>query len=155
MRVAVITSGGFDPIHEGHIEYLEKAKDLYINEAEVMHFCIVNAEHFLIKKKGYAFYSEKQRLEIIRALRCVDEAVLSIDTDMTVCNTIRCMYERLKNNYDKIVFAKGGDRFNYEIPEAKVCKELGIEMVDGLGKKIASSSYIVAKYEKAKGEIKK
>ena len=78
---------------------------------------------------------QEERMIIVQALRCVDEVVLSVDKDGSVCDTLRM----IKPN----IFAKGGDRFATEIPEAKVCDELAIQMVDGLGNKIQSSSWLL------------
>lgn len=139
----VITSGGFDPIHDGHLEYLRKAR--YLGD---YHVCILNTDDFLMKKKGYCFYTQEQRLAILRELRCIDRVVLSIDDDMTVRQTIGGIYHDYKDITSKFIFAKGGDRFLDEIPEAEICKELGIKIVDGLGNKIESSSNLVEKARK-------
>ena len=96
---------------------------------------IVNNEAQTIAKKGKEFMPIKERVEIIKALRCVDEVVISIDTDKSVCKTL----EMIKPD----IFAKGGDRYSYEIPETPVCKKLGIKIVDGLGAKIQSSSNLI------------
>lgn len=142
--VIVITSGGFDPIHDGHIEYLQKAKMLCDN---VYHVCIANSDKFLIAKKGYCFYTLKQRKAILQALECVDEVVDCIDDDSTVCKTIESLYYKFKNLLQskdfKMIFAKGGDRFECDIPEKVICDKLGIQIVDGLGEKISSSSELV------------
>ena len=76
--------------------------------------------------------NEQDRLKIVSALKCVDEVFLSIDKDKTQCESLR--------HLKPTIFAKGGDRMSNEIPESKVCRELGIEIVDRLGKKIRSSS---------------
>ena len=76
--------------------------------------------------------NEQDRLKIVSALKCVDEVFLSIDKDKTQCESLRYL--------NPTIFAKGGDRTSKEIPEAKVCKELDIEIIDGLGEKIRSSS---------------
>jgi rfaE bifunctional protein nucleotidyltransferase chain/domain len=126
----VCTSGYFNPLHKGHVEYLEKAKELgnYL-------VVIVNNDHQRALKGSKEFMDQEERMTIVRALRCVDEVVLSVDTDSTVCETLR----KIKPH----IFAKGGDRFSSEIPEAVVCRELGIEMVDSLGGKIQSSSWLL------------
>lgn len=148
-KVMVITSGGFDPIHPGHIEYLQKAKELYKN---AYHICIVNDDDFLIRKKGFCFQEFQQRAFIVSSLRCIDSVFRCHDTDGTVCETIKELNDIAKEcGYSKVVFAKGGDRFANEIPEAKVCKELGIEIVDGLGEKIFSSSELVERSKKHNG----
>jgi cytidyltransferase-like protein len=129
----VVVSGYFDPLHVGHIEYLEKAK-LLADELVV----IVNNDAQAKIKKGKAFMREEDRLKIIESLRCVDSSLLSVDENKTVCKSLKKVKKTYPN--DKIVFANGGDRKEKEIPEAKICKKLGIKMVDGLGEKIRSSS---------------
>ena len=129
----VVVSGYFDPLHVGHIEYLEKAK-LLADELVV----IVNNDVQAKIKKGKAFMREEDRLKIIESLRCVDSSLLSVDENKTVCKSLKKVKKTYPN--DKIVFANGGDRKEKEIPEAKICKKLGIKMVDGLGEKIRSSS---------------
>ena len=138
-KIIVAASGGFDPLHAGHVEYLEKAKKL--GDKLIV---ILNKDHFLKKKKGYAFMPFDERCKIIAALKYVDEIVPCIDEDNTVCKTL----EMLKPD----IFAKGGDRTADEIPEAKICRELGIKIIDGLGEKIQSSSELVEKLRK--NEIK-
>jgi len=128
----VACSGYFNPLHKGHVEYLEKAKSL--GDKLVV---IVNSDYQRALKGSKEFMSQEERMIIIKALRCVDEVVLSVDTDGTVCESLRLVKPH--------IFAKGGDRFASEIPEAKVCDELGITMVDGLGNKIQSSSWLLAK----------
>ena len=131
-KTIVAASGYFDPIHVGHIEYLEKAKALG-DELIV----ILNTDKQAIMKKGFVFMPEKEREQILKALRCVDKVVLSIDDDQTQCKTL----ELLKPN----IFAKGGDRYAHEIPESKTCDKCKIKIIDGLGSKIQSSSDLVKK----------
>ena len=126
----VAASGYFNPLHKGHVEYLEKAK--LLGDKLVV---IVNSDKQRALKGSKEFMLEDERMTIVAALRCVDEVILSIDSDGTVCDTL-CMIE-------PDIFAKGGDRFTTEIPEAKVCEELDIAMVDGLGNKIQSSSWLL------------
>ncbi len=123
----VCISGYFDPLHVGHIEYINKAKKLgdYL-------VVIVNNNLQCKLKKGKFFMDENDRVEIVRNLKSVDEVFLSIDDDKTVCQSLK----KLKPS----IFANGGDRKNYEIPESKVCDMYGIEIIDGLGEKIRSSS---------------
>ncbi len=128
----VAASGYFNPLHKGHVEYLEKAKSL--GDKLVV---IVNSDHQRALKGSKEFMSQEERMIIVKALRCVDEVILSVDTDATVCESLRLVKPH--------IFAKGGDRFASEIPEAKVCDELGITMVDGLGNKIQSSSWLLGK----------
>lgn len=132
----VVASGYFDPLHLGHVEYLRLAKQL--GDKLVV---IVNNKKQTVAKKGYEFMPFGERIEIIKALEFVDEVFPSIDKDASVCESIRAVKPH--------IFAKGGDRFSYEIPEAVVCKELGVEIVDSLGKKIQSSSELVGKQKRA------
>lgn len=132
----VVTSGGFDPLHVGHIEYLRKAKKM----ADV-HICIVNSDTFLDKKKGYHFMDWIDRMTIVNSLWSVDAVMPCIDSDDTVCQTLR--YIRAEHPDEVMYFVKGGDRKRDEIPEAKVCDELEIRIIDGLGDKIRSSSELV------------
>lgn len=130
----ICISGYFDPIHIGHIEYMENAKKLG-DELVV----IVNNDHQATLKKGKPFMPDKERVKIIESLRVVDHVVLSVDTDRTVRETLRTMVPRPH------VFANGGDQTNQSIPETTICNELGIELVDGLGDKIQSSSWLIKK----------
>ena len=94
-------------------------------------------------KKGYEFIPFRERIEIVKSLKFVDDVFPSIDEDETVSKSLA----KLKPN----IFAKGGDRFSGEIPETPICKELGIEIVDGLGAKIQSSSDLIARSKKFTG----
>lgn len=126
----IVASGYFNPLHKGHVEYLEMARKL--GDKLVV---IVNTDLQRAIKGSKEFMDQDERIMIVRALRCVDEAVFAIDVDGTVCKTL----EMLKPT----IFAKGGDRFATEIPEAEICHRLGIDMVDGLGNKIQSSSWLL------------
>ena len=126
-KLKIAVSGYFDPIHVGHLEYLKMAKSL----GDIL-VVIVNNNHQCILKKGKFFMDENDRLEIVKAIKYVDEVVLSVDQDKTVCKSL----ELIRPN----IFANGGDRSTDEVPETSVCKKYKIEMVDGLGEKIRSSS---------------
>ena len=123
----VAVSGYFDPIHVGHLEYLQLAKKLGDNL-----IVIINNNLQAELKKGSTFMDEKDRMEIVAALRCVDGVFLSIDSDKSVCKSLECIKPD--------IFANGGDRLLNEIPETAVMKKYNIKMVDGLGSKIRSSS---------------
>jgi len=125
--ISVVASGYFDPLHVGHIEYLELAKKL--GDKLIV---IINNDIQAQLKKSRSFMSEQDRMKIIGSLKCVDEVFLSIDKDKTQCKSLKF----LKPN----IFANGGDRNNDEIPESDICKKLNIKIVDGLGDKIRSSS---------------
>ena len=126
-KVKIAVSGYFDPIHVGHLEYLKMAKSL----GDIL-VVIVNNNHQCVLKKGKFFMDENDRIEIVKAIKYVDEVVLSVDQDKTVCKSL----ELIRPN----IFANGGDRSTDEVPETSVCKKYKIEMVDGLGEKIRSSS---------------
>ena len=126
-KIRVAVSGYFDPIHVGHLEYLRMAKEL--GDSLVV---IVNNNYQCKLKKGKHFMDENDRVEIVKALRFVDEVFLSVDKDRTVSKSL----EEIKPD----VFANGGDRATSEVPETPVCKKFNIKMVDGLGDKIRSSS---------------
>ena len=126
-KIRVAVSGYFDPIHVGHLEYLKMAKEL--GDSLVV---IVNNNYQCKLKKGKPFMDQNDRLEIVKALRFVDEVFLSIDRDRTVCKSL----EAVRPN----IFANGGDRATSEVPETPICKKYNIKMVDGLGDKIRSSS---------------
>lgn len=126
-KIRVAVSGYFDPIHVGHLEYLRMAKEL--GDSLVV---IVNNNYQCKLKKGKHFMDENDRVEIVKALRFVDEVFLSVDKDRTVCKSL----EEIKPD----IFANGGDRATSEVPETPVCKKFNIKMVDGLGEKIRSSS---------------
>tara|TARA_B100001564_G_scaffold291340_1_gene255374 strand:- start:954 stop:1376 length:423 start_codon:yes stop_codon:yes gene_type:complete len=135
VKVKIAVSGYFDPIHVGHLEYLKMAKAL--GDFLVV---IVNNNHQCVLKKGKFFMDEKDRLEIVKAIKYVDEVFLSVDDDRTVCKSL----ELIRPN----IFANGGDRSTDEVPETSVCKKYKIEMVDGLGEKIRSSSSLTGIKEK-------
>jgi len=143
MKVSIV-SGGFDPLHVGHIELLNKAKEL--SEGLVV---ILNTDDFLIQKKGKPFMRFEERKIILESLRCVDLVVGSIDTDNTVCKTLEDLASlriKLPNGepWEKLYFCNGGDRTDgTNTPEHLTCERLGIESVYGLGEKIQSSSVLV------------
>jgi len=157
-KTLVIVSGFFDPLHVGHIEYLNKAKKL--GHALLV---IVNSDRQAIAKKGFVFQSHTDRIEIIKNLQCFSENLnnriyRSISVDDSVSIDIEMAWKlnhknsklrpKIVRGYDKIIFAKGGDRKKGRIPEKEICDKLGIEIVDGLGKKIRSSSEIAEKSKK-------
>ena len=123
----IAISGYFDPIHVGHIEYINNAKKL--GDWLIV---IVNSNKQCQLKKGKHFMDEYDRMLILKNIKAVDEVFLSIDEDKSVCKSLVAV------NPD--VFANGGDRNNSEIPETKICKENNIKIVDGLGDKIRSST---------------
>lgn len=129
-EIRVCVSGYMDPMTVGHLEYMKLASEL--GDKLVV---IINNDEQARMKKGSPFMPAKERAEIVRAVRWVDEVVIAIDKDRTVCETLRLVRP------DK--FCNGGDQNNETIPEVVVCNELGIELVDGLGTKIQSSSWLI------------
>lgn len=140
-KVVVMISGGFDPIHIGHIRYMQEAKKLG-NKLIV----VINNDNWLRLKKGSSFMPEKERKEIIEAIVGVDEVMISGHSkntkDMSVCKEI----EKIKPN----IFANGGDRFADNIPEFKLCNNLKIKMVFNVGRggKVRSSSDLLKEYSR-------
>lgn len=129
----VVASGYFDPLHTGHLTYLERSKELAGPNGKLV--VIVNNDQQAALKKGRAFLPARERVRLVRALRCVDVAIEAIDADRSVCATLRVLHPDF--------FTNGGDQCNANIPEASTCQEMGITMVDGLGEKINSSSKIL------------
>ena len=133
----VIVSGGFDPLHIGHVRLIEAASKY----GPVI--VVVNSDKFLIDKKGYVFMNQEERIEIIKNIKNVHEVFLSIDHDHTVCKSI----ESLVNNPDYQIsyFANGGDRkVISDIPETKICQTNNINLLFDIGgDKDQSSSLLV------------
>ena len=137
MKRAIIVSGYFNPIHKGHLEYFNNAKAL----ADEL-FVIVNSDVQRALKGSKEFQQESERLFIVENIKAVDKAMISVDTDRTVCASIKTLFDTYGNEY-QLAFANGGDQDNNSIPEAPICNELGIELIDGLGDKIQSSSWLL------------
>ena len=144
-KIVVAVSGGFDPIHIGHVRMFEQAKALG-DELVV----ILNNDNWLRKKKGYVFMSQEERKEILEALRPVDRVVLTSHPadpkDISVCAELK----KIKPD----IFAQGGDRNMANIPpcETALQKELGFKIVENVGRggKVQSSSWLVDKHGKQK-----
>ncbi len=134
---AIIVSGYFNPLHKGHIEYFIKAKQF----GDVL-FVIVNSDLQRKLKGSKEFQNEEERLLIIENLKVVDKCILSIDKDRTVVETLKLIYNLFGEKFD-LYFANGGDQSNDTIPEKPICESLGIKLVDGLGDKIQSSSWLL------------
>jgi len=134
---AIIVSGYFNPIHKGHLEYFELAK----KRGDLL-FVIVNSDHQRELKGSKAFQEQDERLLIVRSMRLVDKAILSVDQDRTVCATLALLHQQYGPMFD-LAFANGGDQNNEVIPEREICERLGIELIDGLGDKIQSSSWLL------------
>ena len=129
--ITVAISGGFDPVHVGHIRYIHAAAKL--GDRLV---AILNSDDFLLRKKGYVFMPLEERKEILESIKGVDEVVVAIDEDQTVAKTI----ELLRPD----IFAKGGDRVVSVPEEEEACRKVGCQVVFGVGGgKVQSSSWLV------------
>jgi len=136
---AIIVSGYFNPLHKGHLELFEKAK-----ASGDQLWVIVNSDHQRKLKGSKEFMDENERLIIVKAIGIVDKALISIDKDKTQCKTLANLADKYSSEYE-LYFANGGDQNNESIPEVPVCKEKGIGLLEGLGDKIQSSSWLLKK----------
>lgn len=136
-----IVSGGFDPIHEGHIEMIKASANA--SDGVIV---LANSDDWLCRKKGQNFYSMKTRMAILSNLKGVVDVLEFDDKDNSASNGIR--KARAKYPNDNLVFANGGDRGKDNIPEGPVCKECGVDLVFGVGgeNKANSSSWILNKW---------
>tara|TARA_Y100000592_G_C5372550_1_gene269312 strand:+ start:421 stop:876 length:456 start_codon:yes stop_codon:yes gene_type:complete len=134
----VAVSGGFDPIHIGHVRMIQDAKKI----GNVIIF--LNTDEWLKRKKGYVFMPWEERAEILLSIKGVKEVYRAMDEDNTVCEALKF--------YKPDVFANGGDRKPGLVPEYQICEELGIEMAFSVGgdDKPQSSSWLVEKSKYAK-----
>ena len=144
MRVVVI-SGFFNPLHIGHIDYISAARNLgdFLS-------VIVNSDKQVGIKGSVPFMSQDDRLTIIRNIKGVDRAVIAIDEDGSVCQTIREEFKRLQNDpfFEDMVFANGGDRKKGGVTEDVLEEEFGIKMIyNAGGEKTQSSSKLIKKAE--------
>ncbi len=132
----IIVSGYFNPLHKGHIELFKNAKRLG-DELIV----IVNNDLQRKLKGSKKFMDEDERTLIVNELSITDKVFLSIDKDPTVKMSLEKIHSNLGTNYE-LYFANGGDQSNKSISEVKICKKLNIGLIDGLGEKIQSSSWL-------------
>ena len=139
MKKGIIVSGYFNPIHKGHLEYFNNAKA----NGDLL-FVIVNNDHQRAIKGSAEFQGEEERLFIVSNIKAVDHAVLSVDQDRTVRATLSMIAEEYGSSL-ALAFANGGDQNNDTIPERVTCESLGIDLIDGLGDKIQSSSWLLNK----------
>ena len=138
-KKGIIVSGYFNPLHKGHIEYFNNAK----KNGDSL-FVILNNDKQRLQKGSKEFMLEDERVLIISQISIVDKVFLSVDQDRTVIKSIEEI-----NNADgtehELYFANGGDQNNQVCPEAEICSKLGINLIDGLGDKIQSSSWLLKK----------
>ena len=139
-KIVVAVSGGFDPIHIGHVQLFQEAKKLG-DELVV----ILNNDNWLMKKKNFVFMPQNERKKVIEALKGVDRVVLTEHSlnpeDMSVCRELLKLRPQ--------IFANGGDRTHKNIPEVPVCEKIGCKVVFNIGGgKIQSSSWLLANFKK-------
>ena len=138
-KTLAVVSGGFDPVHVGHLELFNKARQV----ADELHV-IVNNDNQRRIKGSKEFMLEEERALIIDELALTDKIFISIDQDRSVSLTIEKIHSLYSAEYD-LFFVNGGDQNNHEIPEADICNKLGVKLIDGLGDKIQSSSWLLNK----------
>jgi cytidyltransferase-like protein len=148
--IIAIASGYFNPVHKGHIELFERAKKI----ADKL-IVIVNNDKQRELKGSKEFQNENERCKIISSLKPVDGVLLSIDEDRTVRESLKLLYERYKKMEEltpnsveiptqyQLIFVNGGDQFSNTVAERDVCMEYSIYMIDGMGGKIQSSSWLL------------
>lgn len=130
MNKVIALSGGFDPIHSGHVRMIQEAA--LLGRVHIY----LNTDEWLKRKKGYIFMDFQQRAQILWAIKGVEMVLPALDADDTVCESLR--------TFKPDMFGNGGDRNDKTTPEADICAELGIDMVYELGGgKVESSSRLV------------
>lgn len=137
MKKLIIVSGYFNPIHKGHLELFEQAKKLG-DELLV----IVNSDWQRELKGSKEFMDQEERATIVDAIKYVDYTFISIDQDKTQNESLKFLKRKFKETHN-LAFANGGDQNNNSIPELETCRSNKIELIDGLGKKIQSSSWLL------------
>ena len=145
MRVVAI-SGYFNPIHSGHIDYINSAKSL----GDIL-VVVINNDYQVELKGSKPFQDEQERLKIISNIKDVGLAFLSVDSDPSVCNSLRLIFSKYRNDpfFEEMIFCNGGDRKEGGFPEDILTDELGIRMVYNVGgEKVQSSSELLKKVTK-------
>ena len=139
MKKLIIVSGYFNPLHKGHLDLFENAKE----KGDLL--CVIVNNDLQREMKGSQFFQDQdERIRIIRALSIVDMAWISVDKDATQNATLKVMVDKFYGSM-KLAFANGGDQNNDTIPERDICRMFDIELIDGLGDKIQSSSWLLDK----------
>ena len=142
----MLVSGGFDPVHKGHLEMIAEAR----KQAEEV-WVILNNDRWLREKKGKEFMEQDEREYIMSQVKGVTKTFIvnpRTPTDKTVCDGIYSAvmaYRREFKGKMRMAFGNGGDRVEGNIPEADYCDSMGVDMVWGLGKKVQSSSWLLEK----------
>jgi D-beta-D-heptose 7-phosphate kinase/D-beta-D-heptose 1-phosphate adenosyltransferase len=149
MSTYYIISGGFDPIHEGHIENIIQSR----NESDGV-IVLLNSDEWLCRKKGQNFLNINTRKIIVENIKGVIDVIVFDDSDNSANDGLKIAIEKYKK--DKLIFAKGGDRNKGNIPEISVCEQLDIEIKYNIGTSISgnqkpnSSSWILKKWDERK-----
>ncbi len=141
-KKVVVTSGYFDPLHYGHVELFKLSKQLGDHL-----IVVVNNDNQTKQKKGFVFMPAQEKAKIIAEIGCVDDVFISIDEDTSQCKTL----EYLKPH----IFSKGGDRYIKEIPETPTCKKNNIKIIEGVGAKVQSSSWLIKNAKENEEKLKK
>jgi D-beta-D-heptose 7-phosphate kinase/D-beta-D-heptose 1-phosphate adenosyltransferase len=138
-KKAVMLSRYFNPIHKGHLKYFNNAKAM---DDEI--FVILNNDLQRALKGSKEFHGEEERMIIVSNIKAVNQAILSVYEFLIVCATLEEIAKEYGENY-VLAFANGGDQNNDTIPERPICEKVGIALIDGLGDKIQSSSWLLKK----------
>ena len=143
----MLVSGGFDPVHKGHIEMIKAAAE----QAEEV-WVILNNDFWLRQKKGRNFMKQNEREYIMSRIKGVTKTFICnprSPSDNTVCDGIYSAVNYYRRNYDgelSMAFGNGGDRGKGNVPEEDYCDSMDVDMVWNLGKKVQSSSWLLEKY---------
>ena len=147
MKIGII-SGYFNPIHTGHLDYIEAAKQ----KCGVL-YVIVNSDAQVNVKGSVAFMNEGDRVRIVKALQAVNYAFVSVDEDASVVKSIEQIYKCNQDDpfIDSFVFMNGGDRVAGNTPEEEYCREIGIETLYNIGGGKTQSSSTLIKRSNIRG----
>ena len=139
MKKIIILSGGFDPLHIGHLKMFKAAKE----QADII-IVGANSDHWLTRKKGQPFMIHDERLEILKAIKYIDYVYTFNDDDDTACDLIKKVIEKYENHEVEILFGNGGDRTVTSTPEIEFCNQNGVQLLWKIGGgKIQSSSNLI------------
>jgi len=152
----MLVSGGFDPVHKGHLEMISQARKL-ADEVWV----ILNNDRWLSQKKGQEFMSQDEREYIMSQIKGVTKTFICIPripTDKSVCDGIYSAVMAYRREFDgklSMAFGNGGDRVEGTVPEVDYCNSMDVDVVWGLGKKVQSSSWLLERANNQELDYKK